>query len=120
MMAEMLTFYLPRYTEGFTYKELLSLVGITRSRVTLFSSPQRFLPSVVFLVTFSALGILNVKGLWKSIRITILLGTLFTFINAIPYNLLIVFSMVNYYKNTLHMETPFVPTLSFHSFYVHS
>ncbi|MEM0305325.1 MAG: hypothetical protein QW685_10035 [Saccharolobus sp.] len=98
MMAEMLAFYIIHYIRGLQYKELLPLIGIAAFPPTVFNYPNWFYSALIFSLIFSVLGVLSSrKYIYLALAITILLN----FVNAIPYDILIIASMTWYYSQIL-------------------
>lgn len=101
MMAEMLAFYLIHYIKGMVYKELFPLIGVAAFPPTAFSYFQWFYSATFFSLAFSTIGILTSKGIWRYVYLGVIIGVLLNFINAIPYDLIIITSMVMYYSHIL-------------------
>lgn len=99
MMVEMLSLYLIQYIRGVNLKSLLPLIGVTSFPPTAFNIREWFLFGVVMTMAVSALGIVSSgRNLWRYIYSIILLATLGTFINPIPYDICVIIAMILYYS----------------------
>ncbi|AOL16787.1 hypothetical protein BFU36_08800 [Sulfolobus sp. A20] len=101
MMAEMLAFYLIHYLRGLTFREIFPLIGVAAFPPTAFNYTDWFYSAVVLSLGFSALGILSSKRLLRYIYSALALTILLTLINPIPYDALIITSMIIYYNYIL-------------------
>lgn len=101
MMAEMLAIYLIHYLKGFYFKELFPLIGIATFPPTVFNFTDWVYSSLVLSLGFSLLGVLTAKNIWRYIYIVLAIGTITTLLNPVPYDLIIIFSMILYYRYVL-------------------
>ncbi|WP_422398137.1 hypothetical protein [Sulfolobus tengchongensis] len=97
MMAEMLALYILHYLKGLTYREVFPLIGAVAFPPTAFDYSEWFYSALIFSLGFSLVGVISSKKIWRYMYSALAVAILLLLINPIPYDILIIISMILYY-----------------------
>jgi hypothetical protein len=107
MMAEMLSLYLILDRRGVKLGAAYALVGATAFPPTAFDLPQWRLITPVLSLGASILGLLGSKRTWRWIYVGVAGTSILTYLNPLPYDVMLPIAMGYFYLYALSSEANF-------------